>query len=261
MTTVNRPQSASSNRCKMIGLIAGGVLAATAGLAAGGETTAGSIKELSASNGSATAAEDFAAKVEVLGAAIAYGSYYDANVTARVVVGGDVLEPFGPFGSSNGGNVNDGSSHSVVLPSMYSAGEEVQIEARSWVKHSTSHSGNSDSHWYSFLNVSASGNSDNVIALRNGDDVPSIAPLNNQASINSFLSDHIDTNTGKISIQPHQVIYLFELGTTNMSSSAADFQDLVVLVSFARDVNYFVATDEDAPSRSVVAAAPSGQYD
>jgi len=60
MTTVNRPQSASSNRCKMIGLIAGGVLAATAGLAAGGETTAGSIKELSASNGSATAAEDFA---------------------------------------------------------------------------------------------------------------------------------------------------------------------------------------------------------
>lgn len=32
-----------------------------------------------------------------------------------------------------------------------------------------------------------------------------------------------------------QVIYLFELGTTNLNSSAADFQDLVVVVTLGEN--------------------------
>jgi hypothetical protein len=65
--------------------------------------------------------------------------------------------------------------------------------------------------------------------LRDGDPVPDITPFDNQATIDDFLENYIED--GKIKLANNQVIYLFELGTTNTDSSAFDLQDNVVLAT------------------------------
>ena len=74
-----------------------------------------------------------------------------------------------------------------------------------------------------------SNSSRNVKVLRDGDTVPQIAGFLNQGNIESFLGGYI-TN-GKVTIDKNQAIFLYELGTTNLDSASADFQDCVVLVT------------------------------
>ena len=66
--------------------------------------------------------------------------------------------------------------------------------------------------------------------LRDGDDVPGVAGYLGQTSVAEFVADYIGDD-GKISLAGNQSIYLFELGSTNPSSSAFDMQDLVVLLN------------------------------
>jgi hypothetical protein len=73
-----------------------------------------------------------------------------------------------------------------------------------------------------------------VLVLLNGDTPPQFAPFDHQPEITEFCAPVLDSATGKVTIEDHQALFLFELGTTNMSSPAADFQDLVLLVDFAR---------------------------
>jgi fibro-slime domain-containing protein len=47
-------------------------------------------------------------------------------------------------------------------------------------------------------------------------------------------------------LKDNEAIYLFELGTTNLSSPAADFQDLVIVVTLATDPVYFYSPDTSA---------------
>jgi type II secretory pathway pseudopilin PulG len=68
-----------------------------------------------------------------------------------------------------------------------------------------------------------------VITLRNGDKVPELTPFGGGRSIDAYLSDYMNLTTRKITIEPNQVIYLFELGTTDGTSGAYDLQDIVVL--------------------------------
>jgi type II secretory pathway pseudopilin PulG len=68
-----------------------------------------------------------------------------------------------------------------------------------------------------------------VITLRNGDTVPNLAPFGGGRSIDAYLGNYINLDTRKITIEPNQVIYLFELGTTSDTSTAYDLQDVVVL--------------------------------
>ena len=68
--------------------------------------------------------------------------------------------------------------------------------------------------------------------LRNGDPVPSIDGIYGQGSVKDFVSDYIDVSSNTMALEDNEVIYLYELGTT-YSSSSADFQDLVVLVSLS----------------------------
>jgi type II secretory pathway pseudopilin PulG len=74
-------------------------------------------------------------------------------------------------------------------------------------------------------------NTSQVKALRNGDPVPNITPFANQATIDTFLQGYVEN--GKIKLANNQIIYLFELGTTNQSSTAFDLQDNVVLVTMS----------------------------
>lgn len=86
--------------------------------------------------------------------------------------------------------------------------------------------------WGNFHNTTQT-SSKNVIALVNGDDPPSYAPAFDQGDVESFLDPYIDAN-GKIDIGPMDVIFLYELYSTNPGSSYFDMQDLVLLVTFRR---------------------------
>lgn len=170
-----------------------------------------------------TPREDFTASVKVLGAAISYSGEYDMPVTARLNVGGAWSEPWGAYDNANSGNLNDGRAHPYDLPDDYPADTSIGVQAQSWYKQ-----GNK---WRSYLSADSWAGSQQVIVLRNGDPVPDIEPFLNQTDIHTYVKDYVDAETQRIELQKNQAIFLFELGTSNLNSDAADFQDLVVLVS------------------------------
>ena len=177
--------------------------------------------------------ENASAGYKILGAAISYGGQYDMPVTTKVRFiepdgNNDIIEPFGGYGSATGGNVNGTSSQAFYAPKIYGPGTELTVIAKSWKKRSSSYSGNSDSHWRKYMEVD-SNSSNNVKVLRDGDTVPQISGFLNQGDIESFLGGYI--SNGKVTIDKNQAIFLYELGTTNLTSSSADFQDCVVLVT------------------------------
>jgi hypothetical protein len=90
-------------------------------------------------------------------------------------------------------------------------------------------SGSCKQYSYSANTVKNSGTQ--VLTLVNGDTVPIFTPLGGQRSIDTFLRPYISSTTGKVVLASNQVLYLFELGTTNSRSSAYDMQDLVVLAT------------------------------
>ena len=61
-----------------------------------------------------------------------------------------------------------------------------------------------------------------------------------------------------MALGPHQVIFLYEIGTADLSSTAADFQDLILLVSFADSADYFATHDSLAGEGSTTTAGPLG---
>ncbi|MDA0767058.1 MAG: hypothetical protein O3A92_09575 [Verrucomicrobia bacterium] len=70
----------------------------------------------------------------------------------------------------------------------------------------------------------------NITVLRNGDDVPQYTPAFNQGSIESHVSSFVQN--GKIVLGPRDLIYLVEVGQTNILSSGFDMQDMVFIVTF-----------------------------
>lgn len=201
--------------------------------------------------------EQYAVKVTVLGAAITYGGDYDIPVTVQARIGGETVEPFGDFDKAVWGNVNDGdNSDPFIAPQVYDAGTAVSIKARSWTKKKSWYNGNSNNHWQTFLTADSNYDSPQVIALRNGDAVPNIEPFMNQDDLVDFIRDYIDDETNTVILDENQAIYLFELGTTQLWSDAADFQDLVVLVTLAKQPADLEEDEDDddaeAPSARLV---------
>jgi hypothetical protein len=94
---------------------------------------------------------------------------------------------------------------------------------------------------YYFTANSKSNPGTQVLTLVDGDTVPLFTPYGGQRTIDSFLSSTstnpltglpiINSTTGKVALAKNQVIYLFELGTTNPNSAAYDMQDMVVLAT------------------------------
>ena len=173
---------------------------------------------------------DYEASIKVLGAAITYGGSYHMPVTVKAEIDGTTIEPWGSFTLPVDGNVNIGTQQEYNLPDTYSAGTPISVTGQSWVKADSDYSGTSNSHWTQEIQVNSASGSSAVLVLRDGDDVPDITPFQDQGSIVSFLQGYIDNNQ-KVVLDDNQAIFLYELGTTNLSSSAADFQDLVILVT------------------------------
>jgi hypothetical protein len=105
----------------------------------------------------------------------------------------------------------------------------VNVQKQRWVSTGTKYS--SDCRTYSFTADSKSNQTTQVLTLLNGDTVPAFTPMGGQRNIDTFLQPYIDSSTGKVKIADNQVIYLYELGTTDSKSSAYDMQDLVVLAT------------------------------
>jgi hypothetical protein len=90
-------------------------------------------------------------------------------------------------------------------------------------------SGSCKNYSYSANTLSNAGTQ--VLTLVDGDTVPTFTPLGGQRSIDTFLQPYISTTTGKVVLEKNQVLFLFELGSTDPRSPAYDMQDLVVLAT------------------------------
>lgn len=170
----------------------------------------------------------YVARVRVLGVQIT-SSGDPVPVTMRVNVGDDSYEPFGAYGGLLDllGNLNEKSYPvDATFETMIPAGTPISVDAMSWVNGKE------------YLAVNSSANSSNVIILKNGDQVPNYKPFDGQTAIQSMVAEHIDKD-GIVTLYPDEVIMLFELGTTNLTSTAADFQDLIVLVTFGESTDRF----------------------
>jgi hypothetical protein len=172
------------------------------------------------SEGQVVPTEDFAVKVSVLGAAITSGGV-DMPVTLQININGTSHEPFGAHDDPSDGNVNDHSpTRHFIVQDIFDPESTIDITGTSW---RTSGS--------LYLQRNSHEESPSVKVLRDGDPVPDIAGFEGQAGAVEFVQDYIDAETNTMTLDVNQSIYLFEIGTTRLSSSAADFQDLVVLVT------------------------------
>jgi hypothetical protein len=71
-----------------------------------------------------------------------------------------------------------------------------------------------------------------VLVLRAGDPAPDVPAFGSQPELlEAFLQPYVNTFTSTMVLDVNQVILLFEF-TGDLSSSAADFQDLVILFTF-----------------------------
>ncbi len=185
-----------------------------------GRASADSNIEFEISDGRVIPTEQFAAKVTVLGTAI-QNRGVDVPVTIQFRIGDEVFEPFGAHDDPDAGDVNNEQSKNTrhIVEQQFDANQSIDITATSWIN------------GRAYLERNSVEESVSVKVLRDGDDVPAIAGLENQQDVAHYLRNYIDVDTRTMHMDENQVIYLFELGTTNMRSSAADFQDAVVLVT------------------------------
>ena len=194
-------------------------------------------------NGEVVPLEDFAAKVTVLGAQITNGNY-DVPVTMRGRIDTTWFSPFDDYSLAVDANVNDDKNpRKHILPSIYPAGTPLMIGARSYVK--TSGNGKKNSHWSTYRSVSAGQNPANMLVLKHGDPVPNHPAFTDPNETLDFVIDYVDHTSQTIVLDENQVIVLFELGTTDLTSPTADFQDLVVLVTLAKDPVDLQLEDDD----------------
>jgi hypothetical protein len=177
--------------------------------------------------------ECFEAGVTILGSAISAGGAYDLMVTTQFSIGEDAFEPWGDFDQAVTGNVNDEANpRTYMATEVYPAGTAIVVLGQSWDKNDPDDSGTSNSDWESYMDLSSSsGDSPQLKVLRDGDPVPQIDGFLDQQNIEQYVGAYVQD--GYIALEPNQAIYLFELGTTDLDSDAADFQDLVALVTLS----------------------------
>ncbi len=186
------------------------------------------------------------AAITVVGAAIQSGST-PCPVTVQATAGGTTYQPFGSFESPTAGNVNTptGNPRHANLANVQ-PGTSITVSGRSFLPGRTS----------AYMTVHSNPANQQVKVLRNGDLVPDIRPYQNQTAAKEYLATYIDPETRRVTIAENQAIFLFELGTTSLTTAAADFQDLVVLITLSQS-----GSTVTGPSTTVqtTAAAPSLQ--
>lgn len=171
--------------------------------------------------------ETFISSFKVLGASI-QSNGHDLKVTTQFKVGNETLDPWN-YALPVTGNINDGKMHLWNLPATYPAGTPISISGKSWTFKSGKYNSTYNIDWTKLYEIKSNTNSSFVKVLRNGDPVPKIPGLNPQPPVEEFIKDYV--KDGKIVLEENEAIFLFELGTNDLHSTAADFQDLVILLS------------------------------
>jgi hypothetical protein len=212
-------------------------LVAAAGLLALPALAAGPSVSFRINEGRIEPSSEYAVKVSIIGCAFTSNGV-PQPITVSLKVDDERAEPFGDADSTQG-NVNQPSLavSEHIVPDMQQVGTSVTIEATSWY-----------SNGRRIMSVDSHDERQNVKVLRNGDPVPNIAGFDGQEQVEYFLEPYLTDDGAHIWLHPNQAIYLFELGTTNVSSSAADFQDVVVLVTLGTSIEQ-LENEEFGPVR------------
>lgn len=156
------------------------------------------------------------ANLRIIGTQITYG----AGGPTIPVTAAHTLTGGAPFTALfGGGAVSQGQVYNMGL---VPAGSVLGVQA----------SANYDTFHATYDSVSGS---PHALVLRDGDPAPAYAPFANQASLAGYLAPYVNTQTQTITLGPNEVILLFEF-TSDLQSSAADFQDLVVVYQFGTAV-------------------------
>ncbi len=158
-------------------------------------------------DGAVVPGADYDAEVTLLGTALTKHDGSNIPVNIEFTVGDDALVPWA-------GDVNDGENPRTTEFVGRSAGEAISVKA------SGVHT------------VRSTKETERVLVLRDGDEVPDIEGFNDQSNAEEYVKNYIVD--GKISLEENEAIFLFELGTKDLDSELADFQDAVVLVSMSR---------------------------
>jgi hypothetical protein len=166
-------------------------------------------------------------------------------ITCRLKLGNYNYDPWGDYTNPSKGNINNGKNYSLWESRIsFNANTPVTVEACSWEYNKQN----------KILEVSTSNYPSNLKVLKNGDSVPDIPGFKDQKSIEYFVKDYI--KNGSIRLKENEAIYLFELGNTNLKSSGADFQDLVILISVnaADTPQSVVSSQEPVSSQELVSS-------
>lgn len=118
------------------------------------------------------------------------------------------------------GNETEVDASEVLYQGIAEVGTTIDFSARG---------GNGNGGWSFSADTLAEG--PQVTPLRKGDYVPHYVPAYNQGTIESYLSQYISAEN-EVTIGPRDLIYLFELGTTNPQSSFFDMQDIALVITF-----------------------------
>lgn len=158
-------------------------------------------------------------KAEVLGSSISCGS------------GGPEIYVKAWFNSRNAGSANWGSWTSLYggadvdggesyTSSSFASDQEVKFKAKAWLNGC-------------YNKTYESTQAAQVKTLMNGDQAPALAGFGGQQSVQSYLAPYLDAD-GLVQLPDNQILLLWELGVDmnyNPGSTAADFQDLVMLLT------------------------------
>ena len=163
-------------------------------------------------DGQVVPVSNYTATATVVGTGLTYGSPGpNIPIFLDFDIGGSTYEPW----PGNVNNPNNPRSHTFTDQPAGAAISVAATRAAYGYLDSKTRWSNASTTW--------------VRVLRDGDTPPNIQGFGGQASIASYVGPYVDSE-GKIDLADNQAIYLFELGTSS-SGPAADYQDVVVLVS------------------------------
>jgi hypothetical protein len=118
----------------------------------------------------------------------------------------------------NGQDVDGGEEYNAVIADNTNIG----VRGYAWYQNSFTSQYDSDT------------NTKYVKVLTKGSSLPNVPRFGSQQPLSEALAAFVDANR-KIDIDVNQALLIWELGTTDLTTTAADFQDLVVLITFAPD--------------------------
>ncbi|KAA3617281.1 MAG: hypothetical protein D8M58_03155 [Calditrichaeota bacterium] len=219
--------------------------------------------EFDITDGEVIPQEPYAAQITILGCA--YEAYsgntylYDAPITINITIGGEDIYPFGNnptrYESNlrnkvDAGNVNIQADLPVdyTLPNLYDAGTSISITARGWARNWYYYF--FGEYWwnrygsYDLIDEAESTNpsdADIVQALRDGDNVPTVEGFGSQASAEEFIGSYVDFSSQTVTLDESQAIYLIDLSNASYGDPGYDFQDIVVLVTLAKEQDDFIS--------------------